>query len=163
MGPSGAIGPTGPSGPAGPTGPSGPAGATGPAGPPGPVGPPGAAGSRGDNGAPGPRGETGPAGPQGPPGPPGPPGEPRPLGLHTVERDYTVPALAKSQLLSSPPCPAGTRIIGGGYTQPGNRDQGGIEKLDAYPSARDNSYLVSVNSTSPTAVQMKVFGVCLAG
>ncbi|MDG4534954.1 hypothetical protein [Streptomyces sp. AV19] len=96
-------------------------------------------------------------------GPPGPASNPGPLDLRTVERDYTVPALARSQLLSSPSCPAGTRIIGGGYAQPGNRDQGGIEKLDAYPSGRDNFYLVSVNNTSPTAVEMKVFGVCLTG
>lgn len=120
----------------GPTGPSGPAGATGPAGPPGP------------------------AGPMGPPGPAGQ--APRPLELRTVAQDYTVAPLARQQALSSPACPTGMRIIGGGYIQSGDRDRG-IEKLDAYPVAGANHYLVTVNNTSPTAVEMKVFGVCLAG
>ncbi|WP_049714261.1 hypothetical protein [Streptomyces caatingaensis] len=98
----------------------------------------------------------------GPAGPPGPAGQPRPLELRTVERDYTVPALARQQALTSPSCPAGMRIIGGGYVQSGNRDQP-VEKLDAYPVANSNHYLVTVSNTSPTAVDMKVFGVCLAG
>lgn len=117
----------------------------------GPVGP------RGETGAPGPAGPEGPAGPAGPTGPQGIPGA---TGLPlTVVQDHSVPPLSRDQQLRSPVCPAGTQIVGGGYFQPGSRT-GALEKLDAYPSVVENAYLVGVNNTSPSAIDLRVFAIC---
>ncbi|MEU5426500.1 hypothetical protein AB0H73_12955 [Streptomyces olivoreticuli] len=67
--------------------------------------------------------------------------------------------MAREQVLKSPVCPSGTRIIGGGYAQVGNWS-GVMEKIAEHPVAEENRYLVGVNSVSPTAVTLKVFGVC---
>ncbi|RLV10110.1 hypothetical protein CTZ27_02435 [Streptomyces griseocarneus] len=114
-------------------------------------------GNKGDTGAPGPAG--------GPPGPPGPPGPQGPKGdsagnAQIVQQDYTIAPLAREQLLKSPVCPAGSKIISGGFAQTGTW-QGAVEPYAEYPSAGDNQYLVGVNSVSPTEVTMRVFGVCL--
>ncbi|WP_223268117.1 hypothetical protein [Streptosporangium nondiastaticum] len=70
-----------------------------------------------------------------------------------------MPPLSRDQQLRSPVCPAGTQIVGGGYFQPGSRT-GALEKLDAYPSVVENAYLVGVNNTSPSAVDLRVFAIC---
>ncbi|MGW1198886.1 hypothetical protein ACWD4B_24080 [Streptomyces sp. NPDC002536] len=85
-----------------------------------------------------------------------------------VQQEFTVPGTAargpapagQRIVLKSPPCPADSRIVSGGYFQVGSWD-GTLQKIDSYPSFEENLYLVGVNNTSPTAVTLRVYGVCL--
>lgn len=113
-------------------------------------------GNKGDPGARGPAGAQGPAGPVGPQGPAGPGrgGPPR-----VVQQEFTIASLAREQVLKSPVCPSGTRIVGGGYAQVGTWS-GALEKVAEYPLVQENRYLLGVNSVSPSEVTLTVFGVC---
>ncbi|MFI1796315.1 hypothetical protein ACH427_02990 [Streptomyces sp. NPDC020379] len=99
----------------------------------------------------GPQGPVGPAGPRGGPGGGGPP--------RIVQQEFTVASLAREQVLKSPVCPSGTRIVGGGYAQVGTW-AGALEKVAEYPLVAENRYLLGVNSVSPSDVTLRVFGVC---
>ncbi|MFF7729495.1 hypothetical protein [Streptomyces sp. NPDC008001] len=109
-----------------------------------------------------PGGAKGSKGSKGGPRPSAPQGVPAAGSPVTVVQDHSVPPLSLDQHLRSPACPPGTRIIGGGYFQPGSRI-GGLEKLDAYPSVTENVYVVGVNNTSPTAIDLRVFAICQPG
>jgi collagen triple helix repeat protein len=88
------------------TGPQGPRGLTGPAGPQGPAGPAGSQGLQG------PQGPAGPQGPQGIPGLEGPSG---PIsGLERVQVNAPFDTTATKEVQAD--CPAGKKIVGGGYT-----------------------------------------------
>ncbi|MGW1076273.1 hypothetical protein [Streptomyces sp. NPDC002537] len=76
-----------------------------------------------------------------------------------VQQDFTVAPLAREQVLKSPVCPMGTRIVGGGFEQVGNWS-GAVERYAEYPGLGENQYLVGVNSVSPSSVTLRVFGVC---
>ena len=115
-GPAGEAGPPGPIGPAGPPGDSltatgvlgeqGPAGPAGAKGDPGPEGPRGETGARGAAGADGADGAAGTAGPAGPAGPP--------TTFQTVFATSASNAVTpKSQNAT---CPAGARLVGGGFS-----------------------------------------------
>jgi hypothetical protein len=80
----------------------------GPGGPQGPAGPQGMAGAMGPQGL---QGIPGPAGPQGLPGPAGTAGV---SGLVRVQVDSPFDDVATKEVFAE--CPAGTRILGGGYT-----------------------------------------------
>lgn len=109
----GLTGPAGPLGPEGPAGKDGLQGLTGPMGPMGPMGPVGAAGLQGVQGVPG---AVGLQGPQGEPGPQGAPGV---SGLVMVNSARsTLGALAKVSAVAI--CPAGKKVLGGGYSITGN-------------------------------------------
>jgi Collagen triple helix repeat (20 copies) len=85
-------------------GPQGPAGATGPVGAPGPQGAPGPAGTPGPQGA---------SGPQGQPGTPGPAGV---AGYEITSTHQTLSLNGSIDVTAT--CPAGKRVIGGGYVAP---------------------------------------------
>jgi hypothetical protein len=109
----GAVGPKGDQGPQGETGATGATGATGPTGPTGPMGPMGPMGPQGETGAdstvPGPQGVQGEVGPQ---GPPGEPAAPTALACTTV---VTAETHTGSFALTSPDCPTGYTLTGGGH------------------------------------------------
>ncbi len=87
---------------------------TPPQGPKGDPGPQGPKGDRGDQGPQGPKGLTGDLGFQGPVGPLGPQGPPgSPLVRTTWSGPVDVPAFGQATATAS--CPAGTRVMGGGY------------------------------------------------
>jgi hypothetical protein len=113
-GPQGATGATGAAGPQGLKGDTGDTGATGPKGDMGATGSQGSPGSQGLQGTAGATGLAGPQGATGPPGPQGPQGVPGMSGLQyitgsplTLLRQATGTAIAT--------CPAGLRVISGGY------------------------------------------------
>lgn len=85
-----------------------PAGAQGPAGPAGPAGP------KGDPGAPGAKGDQGPQGEPGVPGAQGQQGAPGLSGYQVVQGPDVVAAPGAS-VQATVSCPAGTRVLGGGY------------------------------------------------
>jgi hypothetical protein len=107
MGAPGANGAVGPAGPPGPKGDTGAVGAMGPAGADGAVGPAGPAGAGGATGP------AGPAGPAGPTGPSGLAGEQRVQGPVTVLDPLITPIND-----SMATCPAGTKVISGGFVGP---------------------------------------------
>jgi hypothetical protein len=90
-------------------GPAGIAGAQGPAGPQGQKGETGAQGGPGVQGSTGERGVQGPAGPQGPTGP---------SGTASISEAYSehVTTPAGGFAFTQAVCPAGKRVVGGGYT-----------------------------------------------
>ena len=93
-------------------GPRGPKGEQGPRGPRGHIGPQGPQGVPGQAGTPG--GPPGPAGPSGPTGPAGPVGAPglasKVVATHTSGNNGSTPKTARVT------CPAGTLLMGGGYS-----------------------------------------------
>ncbi len=93
-------------GPAGEPGPQGPAGTVGPQGPMGPIGPAGPAG---------PQGPTGPAGLQGPTGPQGAAGPGGFSGVEKIDADIWN-AWADTDGTVVAQCPAGKKVLGGGFT-----------------------------------------------
>ena len=129
-GPSGPPGATGATGPAGPSGPQGNTGIPGPAGPQGAIGPAGPAGPQGATGAPGPTGPIGPAGSQGAPGPAGPAGPQGPPGPPGAGAGLNVPADYSFGSADNFKAPVGLSEVG------------------------DNSYRVSIDMTSATAVRL---------
>ena len=107
----GAQGPQGERGPQGETGPQGQQGAQGQPGQQGPQGPPGPQGERGAQGQQGPQGERGPQGTPGPAGAQGPAGV---SGWVVVSPGFE--ALdSLEEFTRSAVCPAGKRVLGGGY------------------------------------------------
>jgi hypothetical protein len=110
-GPAGQQGPAGPTGPPGPTGPQGPKGDTGATGPQGPIGPTGPKGDTGATGATGPQGPIGPTGPKGDPGAPGANGV---SGYQIVSASTPLPGGVA--VIGVLPCPAGKKVVGGGWT-----------------------------------------------
>jgi hypothetical protein len=93
----------------------GAAGAPGVAGADGPAGP---QGPQGAQGGPGLQGATGERGPQGPAGPVGPSGSQGPAGTAAITEAYSehVTVEADGFAFTQAMCPAGKRVIGGGYT-----------------------------------------------
>ena len=127
LGAAGAVGPAGPPGPQGvpgTNGTNGATGATGPAGPPGPQGPQGVPGTNGTNGA---------AGPAGPPGL---------SGVVYVSLATSVSNLSGNSLFV--PCPAGKKVIAGGYSTNGNVDFPG-----SFPDPTGSGWWVQAFSNSP--------------
>jgi hypothetical protein len=86
---------------------------TGPRGLTGLQGPQGAQGLPGQQGPQGPQGAQGPQGPQGPQGLQGPPGAGL-SGLVRIQEDSPFDFVATKQVHAD--CPAGKKILGGGYT-----------------------------------------------
>ena len=175
----GEVGPVGAQGPTGPTGATGATGATGPRGSQGPVGPAGAAGApgaQGDPGAQGAQGDPGPQGPQGDPGPQGPQGSPGPQGAQGIPgpSNSQVPAalsgtsaagLNAGQTYSlTSTCPAGTKILGGGYSYTlSTPAQANRVSVSSYPSSTTEwTAFVRVNSNLGAAVtiSLAVYAVC---
>jgi Collagen triple helix repeat (20 copies) len=131
----------GPTGPQGPQGTKGDKGDTGPRGAQGIQGIQGPTGLRGD---PGPSGASGPAGPPGVTGPAGAPG----LSGYVIAT-VTVPDTNVAAKGGVAGCPAGKRVIGGGYatTPPG------ISNLAAVfngPNAAGTAWTVQVEDTLGT-------------
>jgi hypothetical protein len=186
QGPKGDVGPAGAVGPAGPVGPKGDAGAVGPPGPVGPMGPAGSAGPKGDTGAVGPQGPKGdvgavgpagpkgdvgeagppgpigPAGPVGPAGPAGPPGSPASGSLsgYEIVRNTGTTNISNGVWSGSAACPAGKKVIAGGYQSPGIGPftAGGDFTTTSYPENDHNAWIAGGRS-SPSS-QWAVYAVC---
>ena len=89
-------------------------GVPGPKGDPGPQGIQGLVGPQGIQGLIGPQGIQGLPGPQGPQGIPGPAGSSGLTGLVRVQVDSAFDDVSTKEVFAE--CPAGTRVLGGGYT-----------------------------------------------
>jgi len=108
---------------------------TGPQGPKGDPGPQGPKGDQGPQGPQGPKGDMGPIGLQGVPGPQGPQG--------TITAPGYVEAFARSGYVGSPltwvevvaTCPAGKRVIAGGF------DQSGFDVWESRPDGDTGWYV----------------------
>jgi hypothetical protein len=158
-GPAGPAGEKGPMGAKGPTGDKGPNGDQGLQGEKGPVGDRGVAGTQGAAGDKGPQGDAGdkgPAGDKGLPGDKGPQGDPGPEGGGiadwTLTREQS-PHDSNSKDVAAV-CPAGTRIVGGGYTVIAG-DSAIIVGLNA-PSTDGIAWRVRAHELTPTDNQWNV-------
>ena len=125
----------------------------------GPQGPQGVAGSQGPAGATGPQGLQGLPGPQGPQGPqgiPGPAGSSGLTGLVRVQVDSAFDDMATKEVFAQ--CPAGTRVLGGGYTF----FNGGPTVLlrENLPSIDLDGWLVSGTNDVGDAWSVSAIAVC---
>ena len=120
----GEQGEPGPQGLPGPQGETGGQGEPGPQGLPGEIGPEGPQGETGATGPPGPQGEIGETGLQGPPGetgatgPSGPQGPAGPSQVYSTTRvstPFSFFGIASTFTVTSPNCPSGYQLTGGGY------------------------------------------------
>lgn len=134
----------GPQGPEGPMGPPGPVGPVGPAGPVGPVGTEA-----------GPVGPTGAQGAVGPAGPTGDPGAGGSAGIEVVEVSVENALGASEQVLLAP-CPAGKKILGGGFLQNPARGQ----VVQSRPTGDRTGWYVHVDGLLLNTPQIKAFAVC---
>jgi hypothetical protein len=161
VGPVGPQGETGLQGPQGPPGERGAPGATGSAGPQGPAGPQGLAGATGAAGAQGPQGEPGPQGAQGAQGIPGP-ADSQVLAAVSGTSARGIGAGQTYSLSST--CPAGKKILGGGYTYSvSNGAQTNRVSVNSYPSSGTAwAATVRVNTAlgSTVTISLSVYAVC---
>jgi len=157
----GATGTTGATGATGPAGPQGPAGADGAIGPQGPQGDPGTQGPQGDAGPQGAQGDAGPQGPQGVQGIAGP-SDSQVLSPVTGTSAAGLSAGQTYSLTST--CPAGKKILGGGYTYTvSNAGQTSRVSVSSYPSAAtDWTAVVRVNTSlgGTVTISLSVYAVC---
>jgi hypothetical protein len=156
LGPQGPEGPQGPPGPQGPAGPQGPTGPQGPQGPQGPTGPQGTQGVQGPQGLQGEKGETGPQGPTGPEGPQGPPGVTEWI---IIQSDNGVLTSNNAEVTGSASCPAGYRIVGGGFLAPKL-----VRIRENRPLNDGSGWSVVVNnwgSEPLTLTDFKIYAVCI--
>ena len=110
------------------------------------TGPQGPAGAPGPTGAPGPQGATG---PQGQPGPPSPAGI---AGYEIINTHETLPLNGSIEVTAT--CPAGKRVIAGGYVAP--------SVLDAASSSRpegDTGWRVEFKSNGGNG-EASVYAIC---
>ncbi|CAM5599230.1 hypothetical protein GCM10010329_49880 [Streptomyces spiroverticillatus] len=162
----GAEGPQGPEGPRGPAGPAGPMGEKGADGAPGAAGPVGPAGAKGADGAPGPagpkgdKGDTGSAGPKGDPGPAGAQGERGVMEVKYLAKE--TPVGANTQVnATSPSCPTGWRVVGGGFhmSTPQGQD---FKILRSSPDHTANNWNAYVRNEGTDATgKLNVFATCI--
>ena len=144
----------GPQGPVGVAGRIGPAGAAGPAGPAGPQGPKGEAGPQGPAGEKGATGAQGPAGPQGVAGSAG--------ITEAYSAHVTVPAGAFR--FTEAVCPAGKRVLGGGYTVE-NVGEAMLVPTSGYPIATANgqsAWYVTMQNIGDTDEAFWAIAFCAA-
>ncbi len=135
-----ADGPQGPQGPIGPQGPQGPAGPAGPIGDAGAIGPVGPVGVQGTTGPIGPAGERGPGGS---------------AGIEVIEVSIENAVGAEDQSLLAE-CPAGKKIIGGGFSQnPSNGNVG-----ESRPTSDNTGWFVYVNDLWLSSPNIKAFAIC---
>jgi hypothetical protein len=127
-------GPKGLPGDKGPVGDKGPAGANGPAGERGPVG---------DKGSTGDKGPTGDKGANGDPGPVGPAGGISGYTATDPEFGSTGCFADHCQFFEATPCPAGKKVISGGYQLSG--DLNGVRVLQNRPDTTGDRWLVTVD------------------
>jgi hypothetical protein len=172
----GTQGPTGPAGPQGPKGDQGVQGEKGENGDPGPAGPQGVQGEKGEKGdegdtgpigPQGPRGDkgeqgdVGPVGPMGPQGPQGPVGPQGPSGLSgyvIVTGNPQVVQDGKTTRLTVS-CPAGKKVLGGGYSNPDARGTNN-SVLASFPSS-DTMWEVQIHNPSGSAqFGITPYGIC---
>jgi hypothetical protein len=133
----------------GPQGAQGPQGAVGPQGPVGPVGPIGPAGAQG------PIGPIGAAGPLGAVGPAGNAGAAGSAGLEVIEVSVNNPVLATDQQLLAQ-CPAGKKVIGGGFIQ--NPANGNV--AENRPTTDRSAWYVYVTDLALNSPTIKAFALC---
>lgn len=126
-------------------------GPTGPQGPPGSPGAPGT-GTTGPQGPQGPIGPQGPAGPEGPPGPQGasgPAGPPGVSGYEVVESTITTVGNVTTGVVSiEAACPAGKRVLGGGFRISPDDASRSVGVSGTRPNAAGNGWLVDVTSNN---------------
>jgi hypothetical protein len=124
-------------------GPQGPQGIQGIQGPKGDKGDQGDQGIQGIQGIQGPKGDTGDAGPQGPAGPAGQPGI---SGLETVySANVTVPAGSSES--AKVICPAGKKVIGGGFASANVDISSSYAVADSdLPAVGDRGWYVSAHN-----------------
>ncbi|HLZ61597.1 MAG TPA: hypothetical protein VKR06_32025 [Ktedonosporobacter sp.] len=167
VGARGEKGSVGPQGPAGPQGSQGPEGVQGPAGPEGPQGIQGPQGPQGLAGA---EGGAGPSGPQGPIGPQGPAGPNKNLRTQIVkgpETPITKVTLASTKSTSKASCPAGTKVVGGGWAEPikatWTSDKASLPfAAHNYPtSSTDWEVSMTGNFDSTNTPTLQAYAVCL--
>lgn len=109
------------------------------------LGQPGSTGAQGPTGPQGSTGPTGPAGPTGSQGIEGPPGP----GIITVSNFSNGDAIDNSPWTWTESCPAGTVLIGGGYTYDSfNTPASTIRVLDSFP-ANSSTWEVTVTDSTP--------------
>lgn len=142
----------------GASGARGQTGATGAAGATGATGERGATGTAGPQGIAGPAGQQGPAGETGPTGPAGAAGSDGVSGYEVVE----------SQPVSAEPgrmtdvvavCPAGKRVISGGYKAVTQLQPPATVGVNA-PDASGNGWVISAKNTGALAFPISAFAVC---
>lgn len=142
----------------------GPDGPQGPQGVPGPQGDVGADGLAGERG---PAGEVGPVGPQGEVGPEGPQGLTGPAGglaayqqVVTEWVTFGTSATPSTMLRTVRAlCPAGLRVVGGGYELQGRA--GDVEVMVARPEG--SAYRVdAINTGSYSGNTMRAYAVCVS-
>ena len=131
-------------GPRGPVGPEGPEGTQGPAGPKGATG---ATGATGAAGAPGADGAQGPQGPQGPAG--------GLNGLQYITVGEDVPK--ESNAAWSAPCPAGTKVLGGGVS---SFNPAVVEIQESAPLNGGAGWAVQVRNTASSTLGIFAWAVC---
>lgn len=154
-GPQGLPGEQGARGEPGAAGPAGPQGEKGDPGDDGAQGPAGPPGEKGADGAAGPTGPAGPIGPMGPAGAIGPQGPAGGLsGYQRVQQTHTVAAGFFANLGVT--CPAGTVVLGGGYTS-----DAVLTVQGSYP-ASDTVWSVPLHNRSTTSGQLTVWALCAA-
>jgi Collagen triple helix repeat (20 copies) len=166
-GPRGPIGVTGPIGPQGEVGAQGPQGAQGATGERGAMGATGATGPAGPQGAAGADGAAGLQGPQGDPGPQGAQGAPGPSDsqvLGAVSGTSSAGLTAGQSYSLTSTCPAGKKILGGGYTYSlSTAAQANRVSVNPYPSAADAwtvTVRVNQNVGGAVTISLAVYAVC---
>lgn len=134
-------------------------GPQGPKGDTGARGPQGAPGATGATGAQGPKGDTGAAGAQGPQGMPGAAGI---SAYQRVSVGRNIPAsFLAAQSLG---CPAGKRVLGGGYQLVSTltaAQQLKILQHQSYPES-DSAWTIFVSNTNAFAVDIRMWATCAA-
>jgi hypothetical protein len=139
-------------------------GSIGVAGSQGPTGPQGATGATGAQGGPGVQGATGERGPQGSTGPAGGLGPAGTLDITEADSDHvTVPAGGFMSAEAS--CPAGKRVVGGGYRveDPPNAKLVPTSGYPAGAGSGQSAWHVSMQNLGDKAQNFSVLAFCAAG
>jgi hypothetical protein len=120
-------------------------GATGPVGPEGPIGPTGATGATGATGVSGPTGATGATG----------------LSGYVRVQASSANNSSSSKTVTAN-CPAGLRVLGGGFSLSGSGvSQGDIEVLAAYPSSDTSFSAQALEDVSVSGSwQVHAYAIC---
>lgn len=158
QGPAGPQGPQGEQGPAGPQGPQGEQGLPGPTGPQGEQGLPGPTGPQGPQGEQGLPGPAGPEGPQGEQGLPGPQGEQGPPGVSGYEIVTTSTTTAGGFVTQIAICPAGKRVLSGGYR--GTTTRPLLVHRDVPVDGMAWRVTVRTDNPPPTPWTLYVYAIC---
>jgi hypothetical protein len=124
-----------------------------PAGPAGPAGPIGPKGDKGDRGLQGLQGEKGEKGDQGIPGPQGSPG----VSGHQLVTGPAVDVADGASVQTSVTCPAGKRVMGGGY---GVTSSAGITTNRSAPNST-TSWFVRVTNNSGASRTINAQAICV--